>query len=63
MQADLHADVLRVMTRKFSGSAKVWLAAVQSRVAAKDAPGAQSWLERATKALPQRKHVKVCPCA
>ena len=48
-----------MITRKFSGSAKAWLAAIGSRVAAKDVPSAQTWLERATKVLPQRKHVKV----
>ena len=58
LQGDLHADLLRVITRKFGGSAKAWLAAIGSRVAAGDAASAQAWLERATGALPQRKHVK-----
>ena len=59
MQGELQADVLKVMTKKFSTSAKVWLAAIQGCVRQKDVPAAQAWLERSTKALPQRKHVKV----
>ena len=47
------------MTKKFSASAKVWLAAVQGYVRQKNVAAAQGWLERATKALPQRKHVQV----
>ena len=59
MQGELQSDVLKVMTKKFSTSAKVWLAAIQGCVRLKDVPAAQAWLERSTKALPQRKHIKV----
>ena len=60
-QGELQEDVLKVMTKKFSTSAKVWLAAIQVCVRQKDVTAARAWLERSTKALPQRKHIKV-PC-
>ena len=63
MQGELQTDILKVMTKRFSSSAKVWLAAIQLYVHQKNVAAAQAWLERAVKALPQRKHVKVLSLA
>ena len=56
-----HAALLetcaRGVRRKFGGSCKVWLKLVKLDIAAGKEPGGT--LERATRALPKRKHVKL----
>lgn len=52
-------QTLKAMTRKFAGSAKVWLAGYNHAVQSGDADGARKTLDRAIAALPPRKHIKV----
>ena len=47
------------MTRRFSASAKAWLAAYGHAAQAGDGEGARRTLDRAIAALPPRKHIKV----
>lgn len=60
MQDELAQQTLRAMTRKFSGSAKVWLRAYGYALGKGDAEEARKTLARAIAALPARKHIKVC---
>jgi hypothetical protein len=57
-QEELAQQALKAMTRKFSGSAKAWLAAYGHAVQAGDGEGARKTLDRALAALPPRKHIK-----
>ncbi|GBF92560.1 hypothetical protein Rsub_05174 [Raphidocelis subcapitata] len=60
-RGELLADALRAMTKKFSGSCKVWLRAIEHALTTGgDASGdaARKLLERALATLPRRKHVK-----
>lgn len=47
------------MTRKFSGSAKVWLRAYGYDLGRGDGNAARRTLDRSIGALPARKHIKV----
>lgn len=53
---ELLATCLKAMCRKFGSSCKVWLKAFEQAIAAGKDP--KSVIERATNALPTRKHVK-----
>jgi len=60
-RGQLLQDTLKAMTKKFSGSCKVWLRAIESALGTDgEAAGDTSrrLLERALAALPRRKHVK-----
>ncbi len=58
-QEELAQQALKAATRKFAGSAKVWLAAYAHAAKSGDAEGARRTLDRAVAALPPRKHIKV----
>ncbi|KAL6748176.1 hypothetical protein V8C86DRAFT_1798631 [Haematococcus lacustris] len=63
---ELLASTLKVMCKKFNGSAKVWTRAIEDALTHSGATGgeaARQMLERALKALPRRKHVKVIVAA
>lgn len=62
-QEELAQQTLKAMTRKFKESAKVWLRAYSHDRNNADAAAAGRTLDRAIKALPQRKHIKVCTTA
>ena len=53
------AQALATACRKFSGSAKVWLRRISLDLEAGNGDGARATVERAVKALPARKHVKL----
>lgn len=59
LQVDLHEQMLKVVTKKFSGSAKAWLAHVQHCIAESQVEAAQKVLERALASIPKHKHIKV----
>jgi len=63
---ELLSSTLRTMTKKFSGSAKVWLAAHEATLTgathetgSPDPGAARKLLDRALTSLPKRKHIKV----
>ncbi len=58
-QEELAQQTLRAMTRKYAGSAKVWLRAYSHEIGRGDAAAARRALDRAIAALPARKHIKV----
>ena len=61
MQDELAAEAIRAMCRKFGGSAKVWLRALDHALRRGEGESARRTLERALAALPPRKHIKVNP--
>lgn len=59
MKDELAEQTLKAMCRKFSSSAKIWMRHI-SWLLSKDQPDAvKRTLDKAFKALPQRKHIKV----
>ena len=59
MQGDLLEQMLKVVTRKFSGSAKAWLAHIRHCIGRSEVEASQKLLERSLSSLPQDKHIKV----
>mmetsp|Transcript_18755 Transcript_18755/g.30049 ORF Transcript_18755/g.30049 Transcript_18755/m.30049 type:complete len:574 (-) Transcript_18755:72-1793(-) len=63
--ADMAVQTLKTAVRRYSQSAKVWLAHIRAAIllggaaAASDPENVRKSLDRATQALPKRKHVKV----
>lgn len=55
-------QTLRALTRKFGGSAKVWLRQMQWHLARGQGEQARKTLDRALNALPKRKHIKASCC-
>ena len=55
-------QTLRALTRKFGGSAKVWLRQMQWHLARDQREQARKTLDRALNALPKRKHIKASCC-
>ena len=51
-------QTLRALTRKFGGSAKVWLRQMQWHLGRGQGEQARKTLDRALNALPKRKHIK-----
>ena len=58
-QNDLLEQALKKAVKKFSHSAKVWLAYIRSTILKGDSEWARKLLDRATQALPKHKHIKV----
>ncbi|KAF0686374.1 Aste57867_21818 [Aphanomyces stellatus] len=52
-------STMKTMHKKFNTSAKVWLACLKWHMAAEDAAGARTLLQRSMQSLPKHKHLKV----
>ena len=61
-EGEVADQTLRALTRKFGGSAKVWLRQVQWHLARGQGEQARKTLDRALNALPKRKHIKASCC-
>ena len=59
MQDELAGEAIRAMCRKYGGSAKVWLRALDHALRRGEGEAARRTLERALAALPPRKRIKV----
>ncbi len=59
VDSELEASTLKALCKRFGGSAKVWLRAMEQALAKGEPEGVRPALQRALQALPQRKHVKV----
>ena len=55
----LTETLLKAMTRKFGGSAKIWLRLVESQLSSGEGEKVKGSLDRAIKSLHPRKHIKV----
>ena len=61
MQDELAEQTLKAMSRKFSSSAKVWMRQITWLLSKGQPDAVKRTLDKAFKALPQRKHIKVRP--
>ncbi|KXZ56455.1 hypothetical protein GPECTOR_1g407 [Gonium pectorale] len=57
-RAELAEQVMRALTKKFGGSAKVWATAIERALQKGDPESARTLLERSLQSLPARKHVR-----
>ena len=58
-QEDALEESLKKAAKKFSYSAKIWLAYIRSAVLKNDSEKARKLLDRATQSLPKHKHIKI----
>ncbi|KAG2446158.1 hypothetical protein HXX76_000753 [Chlamydomonas incerta] len=56
---ELAEQVVKTLTKKFGGSTKVWVRALERTLVKDDGEGARKLLERAAQSLPGRKHIKL----
>ena len=59
MQDELAEQTLKAVCRKFSGSAKIWMRHIAWLLSQGQSEAVKRTLDKAFKALPQRKHIKV----
>lgn len=61
LQDELAEQTLKAISRKFSSSAKIWMRQIAWLLSKGQSDAVKRTLDKAFKALPQRKHIKVRP--